>query len=137
MQNGYRVVDDVDLEKFFDRVNHDILMERLARHIDDRGVLRLIRRYLVAGIMDGGVVVERYEEAPQGGPLSPLLASVLLDEVDRTLERLGHRFVLQLPNEADDRNVYVRSHKAGERLLEGLRRERRPPPERSRRLGKP
>jgi group II intron reverse transcriptase/maturase len=116
VQDGYRVVVDVDLEKFFDRVNHDILMERLARRIEDKAVLRLIRRYLVAGIMDGGVVMERYEGTPQGGPLSPLLANVLLDEVDRELERRGHRFVRY----ADDCNVYVRSQKAGERVLEGL-----------------
>ena len=118
VQDGYRVVVDVDLEKFFDRVNHDILMERLSRHITDKAVLRLIRRYLVAGIMDGGVVVERYEGTPQGGPLSPLLANVLLDEVDRELERRGHRFVRY----ADDCNVYVRSRRAGERVLVGLRK---------------
>jgi group II intron reverse transcriptase/maturase len=93
VQDGYRVVVDVDLETFFDRVNHDILMERLSRRIDDKAVLRLIRRYLVAGIMDGGVVMQRYEGTPQGGPLSPLLANVLLDEVDRALEARGHRFV--------------------------------------------
>jgi len=116
VQDGYRVVVDVDLEKFFDRVNHDILMERLARRIEDKAVLRLIRRYLVAGIMDGGVVMERYEGTPQGGPLSPLLANVLLDEVDRELERRGHRFVRY----ADDCNVYVRSRRAGERVLAGL-----------------
>ncbi|HBY62336.1 MAG TPA: group II intron reverse transcriptase/maturase [Solibacterales bacterium] len=118
VQDGYRVVVDVDLEKFFDRVNHDILMERLARHIDEKAVLRLIRRYLVGGIMDGGMVMERYEGTPQGGPLSPLLANVLLDEVDRELERRGHRFVRY----ADDCNVYVRSRRAGERVLEGLRK---------------
>ena len=118
VQDGYRVAVDVDLEKFFDRVNHDILMERLARRIDDKAVLRLIRRYLVAGIMDGGVVMARYEGTPQGGPLSPLLANVLLDEVDRELERRGHRFVRY----ADDCNVYVRSQKAGERVLDGLRK---------------
>ena len=105
------------LEQFFDRVNHDILMERLSRRIDDKAVLRLIRRYLVAGIMDGGVVMERYEGTPQGGPLSPLLANVLLDEVDRELEKRGHRFVRY----ADDCNVYVRSRRAGERVLAGLR----------------
>ncbi len=113
VQDGYRVVVDVDLERFFDRVNHDILMERLARRIEDKAVLRLIRRYLVAGIMDGGVVMERFEGTPQGGPLSPLLANVLLDEVDRELERRGHRFVRY----ADDCNVYVRSRRAGERVL--------------------
>ncbi len=117
VQSGYRVVVDVDLEKFFDRVNHDILMGRLARRIDDKAVLRLIRRYLVAGIMDGGVVMERHEGTPQGGPLSPLLANVLLDEVDRELERRGHRFVRY----ADDCNVYVRSRRAGERVLAGLK----------------
>ena len=118
VQDGYRVVVDVDLEKFFDRVNHDILMERLSRRIDDKAVLRLIRRYLVAGIMDGGVVMPRYEGTPQGGPLSPLLANVLLDEVDRALETRGHRFARY----ADDCNVYVRSRQAGERVLDGLRR---------------
>ena len=118
VQDGSRVVVDVDLEKFFDRVNHDILMARLARRIEEKTVLRLIRRYLVAGIMEGGVVVERYEGAPQGGPLSPLLANVLLDEVDRALEKRGHRFVRY----ADDCNVYVRSQKAGERVLGGLRK---------------
>jgi RNA-directed DNA polymerase len=118
VQEGYGVVVDVDLEKFFDRVNHDILMQRLSRHIDDKAVLRLIRRYLEAGIMDDGVVMQRYEGTPQGGPLSPLLANVLLDEVDRALERRRHRFVRY----ADDCNVYVRSQRAGERVLEGLRR---------------
>lgn len=117
VQDGYRVVVDMDLEKFFDRVNHDILMERLSRRIDDKAVLRLVRCYLMAGIMDGGVVMERYEGTPQGGPLSPLLANVLLDEVDRELEKRGHRFVRY----ADDCNVYVRSRRAGERVLEGLR----------------
>ncbi|KAB0630763.1 group II intron reverse transcriptase/maturase [Burkholderia latens] len=118
VQDGYRVVVDVDLEKFFDRVNHDILMERLSRRIADKAVLRLIRHYLVVGIMDGGVVMERHEGTPQGGPLSPLLANVLLDEVDRELEKRGHRFVRY----ADDCNVYVRSRRAGERVLDGLRR---------------
>ena len=118
VQEGRSVVVDVDLEKFFDRVNHDILMERLSRRIDDRAVLRLVRRYLEAGIMDGGVVSERDEGTPQGGPLSPLLANVLLDEVDRELERRGHCFVRY----ADDCNVYVSSQKAGERVLAGLRK---------------
>jgi group II intron reverse transcriptase/maturase len=117
VQAGWRVVVDVDLEKFFDRVNHDVLMDRLAKRIDDKAVLRLIRRYLDAGIMDHGVVMERYEGTPQGGPLSPLLANVLLDDVDRELERRGHRFVRY----ADDCNVYVRSQQAGERVLKGLR----------------
>ena len=118
VQEGYRVVVDVDLEKFFDRVNHDVLMDRLAKRIDDKAVLRLIRRYLNAGVMGNGIVMERYEGTPQGGPLSPLLANVLLDEVDQELERRGHRFVRY----ADDCNVYVRSQKAGERVLEGLRK---------------
>lgn len=118
VESGRHWVVDVDLEKFFDRVNHDVLMDRLAKRIDDQAVLRLVRRYLEAGIMDQGVVMERYEGTPQGGPLSPLLANVLLDEVDRELERRGHRFVRY----ADDCNVYVRSQKAGERVLEGLRK---------------
>lgn len=118
VEAGYRVVVDVDLEKFFDRVNHDILMDRLSRRVGDKAVLRLIRRYLVAGIMDGGVVLERHEGTPQGGPLSPLLANVLLDEVDREMDRRGHRYVRY----ADDCNVYVRSRRAGARVLEGLRR---------------
>lgn len=118
VQGGYRVVLDVDLEKFFDRVNHDILMDRLARRIEDKAALRLIRRYLQAGVMDGGVARDRVEGTPQGGPLSPLLANVLLDEVDRELEQRGHRFVRY----ADDCNVYVRSRRAGERVLDSLRR---------------
>jgi len=117
VQAGYRVVVDVDLEKFFDRVNHDILMDRLAKRIADKRVLRLIRRYLQAGILAHGVHSERFEGTPQGGPLSPLLANVLLDEVDRELERRGHKFVRY----ADDSNVYVRSRKAGERVLQALR----------------
>jgi RNA-directed DNA polymerase len=116
IQAGRRWVVDVDLEKFFDRVNHDQLMGRLARRISDTRVLRLIRRYLAAGIMDHGVVQERHEGTPQGGPLSPLLANVLLDEVDKELERRGQCFVRY----ADDCNVYVRSKRAGERVMEGL-----------------
>ena len=118
VQAGYRIVVDVDLEKFFDRVNHDVLMDRLAKRIADPAVLRLIRRYLEVGIMMHGVVQERYEGTPQGGPLSPPLANVLLDEVDRALERQGHRFVCY----ADDCNVYVRSQRAGERVMAGLRK---------------
>jgi RNA-directed DNA polymerase len=107
---------DVGVEKFFDRVNHDVLMGRLARRIGDRRLLRLIRRYLVAGVMAGGVVVERHEGTPQGGPLSPLLANVLLDEVDKELERRGHAFVRY----ADDLRVYVGSQKAGQRVMRSL-----------------
>ena len=118
VQEGCRVVVDVDLEKFFDRVNHDVLMDRLTKRIADAGVIRLIRAYLNAGIMHGGVVNQREQGTPQGGPLSPLLANVLLDEVDRELERRGHRFVRY----ADDCNVYVRSRKAGERVMALLQR---------------
>ncbi len=118
VQDGYRVVVDVDLEKFFDRVNHDVLMSRLRQRIEDTGVIRLIRSYLNAGIMHGGVAAQREQGTPQGGPLSPLLANVLLDEVDRELERRGHRFVRY----ADDCNVYVRSQKAGQRVMALLRR---------------
>lgn len=117
VQAGYRTVVDVDLEKFFDCVNHDILMDRLAKRIADKRVLRLIRHYLQVGIMAHGVHSERFEGTPQGGPLSPLLANVLLDEVDRELERRGHKFVRY----ADDCNVYVKSPKAGERVLQALR----------------
>jgi group II intron reverse transcriptase/maturase len=117
VQAGHRTVVDVDLEKFFDRVNHDILMDRLAKRIADKQLLRLIRRYLQGGILTHGVCIERHEGTPQGGPLSPLLANVLLDEVDRELERRGHRFVRY----ADDCNVYVRSRRAGERVLQALR----------------
>lgn len=117
VQGGRRWVVDVDLEKFFDRVNHDVLMGRLEKRIGDKRLLRVIRRYLEAGVLANGVVVERHEGTPQGGPLSPLLANVLLDEVDRALERSGHSFVRY----ADDCNVYVRSKRAGERVLEHLR----------------
>ena len=117
VQAGHEWVVDVDLEKFFDRVNHDILMDRLAKRMADKRVLRLIRRYLQAGILMNGVCMEREEGTPQGGPLSPLLANVMLDEVDRELERRGHRFVRY----ADDCNVYVKSQRAGERVLQGLR----------------
>ena len=118
IQSGRKIVVDVDLEKFFDRVNHDILMDRVRKRIGDDGVCRLVRAYLNAGIMDGGVVVERHEGTPQGGPLSPLLANLLLAEVDRTLEARGHRFVRY----ADDCNVYVHSRRAGERVMQLLRR---------------
>ncbi|EXI76918.1 MAG: group II intron reverse transcriptase/maturase [Candidatus Accumulibacter sp.] len=117
VQSGRRVVVDVDLEKFFDRVNHDILIDRLRKRIDDAGVIRLIRAYLNSGIMSDGVVLERHQGTPQGGPLSPLLANVMLDEVDKELERRGHCFVRY----ADDANVYVRSRRAGERVMELLR----------------
>jgi len=118
VQAGRRVVVDVDLEKFFDRVNHDILIDRLNKRLGDAGVSRLIRAYLDSGIMVNGVVQQRFEGTPQGGPLSPLLANVLLDEVDKELERRGHCFVRY----ADDCNVYVRSRRAGERVMQLLRR---------------
>jgi RNA-directed DNA polymerase len=118
IQAGKRVVVDVDLEKFFDNVNFDVLLGRLAKRISDKRMLGLIRRYLEAGIMAHGVVMERYEGTPQGGPLSPLLANVLLDEVDKELERRGLSFVRY----ADDLNVYVRSRRAGEDAMQTLRR---------------
>lgn len=118
VQSGRRIVVDVDLEKFFDRVNHDILIDRLQKRIGDPGVIRLIRTYLSSGIKDGGAIQQREQGTPQGGPLSPLLANVLLDEVDKELERRGHCFVRY----ADDANVYVRSRRAGERVMALLRR---------------
>ena len=117
VQSGRRVVVDVDLEKFFDRVNHDILIDRLQKRIGDAGVIGLIRTYLNSGIMNNGVVQVRHQGTPQGGPLSPLLANVLLDEVDKELERRGHCFVRY----ADDANVYVRSRRVGERVMALLR----------------
>jgi len=113
VQSGRRVVVDVDLEKFFDRVNHDILMDRVQKRIGDAGVIRLIRAYLNSGIMMDGLVQERVMGTPQGGPLSPLLANVVLDEVDKELERRGHCLVRY----ADDANVYVRSRRAGKRVM--------------------
>jgi len=118
VQEGRHWVVDVDLEKFFDRVKHDLLMGRLARRISDSRLPRLIRRYLNAGLMAGGVVMERLEGTPQGGPLSPLLANLLLDEVDKELEKRRRAFVRY----ADDCNVYVRSRRAGERVMAALER---------------
>jgi RNA-directed DNA polymerase len=115
---GHRWVVDMDLEKFFDRVNHDVLMARVARQVKDKRVLKVIRAFLNAGIMEGGVVSPRSEGTPQGGPLSPLLSNILLDDLDKELERRGHRFVRY----ADDCNVYVRSRPAGERVLASLER---------------
>ena len=116
IQQGGRWVVDMDLEKFFDRVNHDILMSRLARKIKDKTLLILIRRYLQSGIMTGGVVSARTEGTPQGGPLSPLLSNILLDELDQELTRRGHSFCRY----ADDCNIYVKSRKAGERVLTSI-----------------
>ena len=118
VSEGYEWVVDMDLEKFFDRVNHDILMGRMAKRIGDKRVLRVIRRYLQAGTMINGVVQERYEGTPQGGPLSPLLSNILLDELDKELERRGHRFCRY----ADDANIYVKSKRAGERVFESIER---------------
>ena len=118
IEEGKTWVVDVDLEKFFDRVNHDILMGKLAKRIEDKRLLRLIRRYLEAGMMADGVVTERIEGTPQGGPLSPLLANVMLDEVDKELEKRQ----LSFARYADDCNVYVGSERAAQRAMESLRK---------------
>jgi RNA-directed DNA polymerase len=116
--NGYRFVVDMDVEKFFDRVNHDILMSRIARKVEDKDLLRLIRRYLQAGILQNGELKDRKEGTPQGGPLSPLLSNIILDDLDRELESRGHKFCRY----ADDCNVYVKSRRAGMRVLVSLAR---------------
>lgn len=118
VEAGHGWVVDLDLEQFFDRVNHDLLLGRLAKRIGDKRVLRLLRRYLEAGVLLNGVVVERVEGTPQGGPLSPLLANVLLDDLDWELQRRGHRFVRY----ADDCDIYVRSQRAGERVKASITR---------------
>ncbi|MGZ6240688.1 MAG: group II intron reverse transcriptase/maturase, partial [Syntrophales bacterium] len=118
VEAGYRFVVDIDLEKFFDRVNHDVLMARVARRVRDKHLLRLIGRYLTSGVMVGGAVRVREEGTPQGGPLSPLLSNILLDELDKELERRGHRFCRY----ADDCNIYVKSQAAGERVMESITR---------------
>lgn len=118
VQSGNRVVVDIDLEKFFDRVNHDILMSKLAKVIEDKRLLKIIRAFLNAGIMRQGVCIERVEGAPQGGPLSPLLSNIMLDELDKELERRGHQFCRY----ADDCNVYVKSEQAGIRVMASLKR---------------
>jgi RNA-directed DNA polymerase len=118
MACGYRWVVDMDLEKFFDRVNHDVLMARVGRRVKDRRVIVLLYRYLRSGMMTGGVVSPRSRGTPQGGPLSPLLSNILLDDLDKELERRGHRFARY----ADDCNIYVRSKRAGERVLRRLAR---------------
>ena len=115
---GYRWVVDLDLEKFFDRVNHDKLMAKIAERIGDKRLLKLVRAFLTAGVMEGGLVSPVDEGTPQGGPLSPLLSNMVLDELDRELERRGHRFVRY----ADDCNIYVRSARAGERGMESITR---------------
>ena len=113
---GYGWVVDLDLEKFFDRVNHDKLMAKLARRISDKRMLKLIRAFLRAGVLEGGLVSAVDEGTPQGGPLSPLLSNIVLDELDRELEQRGHRFVRY----ADDCNIYVRSQRAGERVMKSV-----------------
>ena len=116
--SGYAVVVDLDLEKFFDRVNHDILMGLVAKRVADKRLLKLIRGFLTAGVMEGGLVSPTEEGTPQGGPLSPLLSNLMLDVLDKELQKRGHRFVRY----ADDCNIYVRSQKAGERVMAGIER---------------
>ena len=118
IRQGCRWVVDIDLEKFFDRVNHDLLMRKLRTEISDRQVLRLINLYLRSGVLIGGSLHQTCEGTPQGGPLSPLLANVLLDSFDRELEKRGHRFVRY----ADDCNIYVRSRRSACRVLNSLTR---------------
>jgi len=109
---------DMDLEKFFDRVNHDILMHRVARKVKDKRVLKIIRKYLESGVLINGVKISSEEGTPQGGPLSPLLANILLDDLDKELERRGHAFVRY----ADDCNIYVKSERAGKRVMASVRK---------------
>ena len=118
VQEGYEWVVDIDLESYFDRVNHDMLMARMVRVVKDKRVLKLIRSYLQSGVMLNGVIVRREEGTPQGGPLSPLLSNIMLDDLDKELEKRGHRFVRY----ADDCNIYVRSRRAGERVMESVRK---------------
>jgi group II intron reverse transcriptase/maturase len=117
IREGYDWVVDIDLEKFFDRVNHDMLMARVARVVKDKRVLKLIRAYLNSGVMVNGVVMETEEGTPQGGPLSPLLSNIMLNDLDRELEGRGHKFVRY----ADDCNIYVKTQRAGERVLKGVK----------------
>jgi len=118
VKQGHRIAVDVDLEQFFDRVNHDVLMSRMARRIQDKRLLRILRRFLEAGIFQQGVSGQRDQGTPQGGPLSPLLANILLDDLDKELERRGHRFVRY----ADDFQIYVKTHRAGYRVMNSTRK---------------
>jgi len=118
IREGYRWVVDMDLEKFFDRVNHDKLMGILAKTLNDRILLKLIHKYLKAGVLINGVVMDKDEGTPQGGPLSPLLSNIILDSLDKELERRGHRFVRY----ADDFNIYVKTPKAGKRVMDSITR---------------
>gem|GEM_PF-1296057 len=118
IEEGYRYVVDLDLEKFFDRVNHDILMARVARKVQDKRTLGLIRAYLNAGVMANGVCVRSEQGVPQGAPLSPILSNIILDDLDKELERRGHLFVRY----ADDCNIYVKTARAGQRVMEGVKR---------------
>ena len=118
IREGYRWVVDMDLEKFFDKVNHDRLMSTFAKRIEDKPFLKLIRKYLQAGVMINGVVSSTEEGTPQGGPLSPLLSNIVLDELDKELEKRGHKFVRY----ADDCNIYVKTKRAGERIMASVQR---------------
>lgn len=116
IDDGYRWVVDIDLEKFFDKVNHDILMYKLSKSIKDKRVLKLIRKYLQSGILINGVVTKNEDGTPQGGPLSPLLSNIMLDELDKELEKRGHKFCRY----ADDCNIYVKSERAGKRVMNSI-----------------
>ncbi|EGD52234.1 RNA-directed DNA polymerase (Reverse transcriptase) [Thermoanaerobacter ethanolicus JW 200] len=118
INEGYTWVVDMDLEKFFDRVNHDIIMSKLEKRIGDKRVLKLIRRYLESGVMINGIKVSTEEGTPQGGPLSPLLANIMLDELDKELEKRGHKFCRY----ADDCNIYVKSRSAGNRVMKSIKK---------------
>jgi RNA-directed DNA polymerase len=116
IKEGYEIVVDIDLEKFFDRVNHDLLMSKIAKRVEDKRVLKLIRGFLNAGVMENGLVSTTEEGTPQGGPLSPLLSNLMLDELDKELEKRGHKFC----RFADDCNIYVKSEKAGQRVMQSI-----------------